>query len=199
MPSKDAPAGTLLTIRRGTAEGLLTLVIRTETGSRAYPVAENFYCDLGAPAAGCLLSEEEMERILVHTAQRRALASALASLSHGDESRRSLYLKLRRKGHSDEAARNALSEVERLGFLREEISALHLVARCAEKGWSRRKTYTYLAKRGYPSSVISLAIEEAEATGDADFEENKRLFCEKQKALGCDPETIRRALWRAGF
>lgn len=199
MPSKSAPVGTLLTVRRGTAEGLITLVVRTETGSRAYPVAESFYCELGAPAAGYLLSEEETERILVHTAQRRALASSLASLSHGDESRRSLYLKLRRKGHSDEAARTAIAEVERLGFLREDASALRLVAHCAGQGWSRRKTFAYLARRGYPSSVISRAIEEAEAAGDADFEENKRLFCEEQRALGCDPETIRRALWRAGF
>lgn len=199
MRSEDAAPGTLLAVRHGTVPGRLTLVVRGEEGSVSYPVAETFYVDLGAPAVGYLLSGEELERLLAHVAERRALASALGSLARGDESRRNLYLKLRRKGHGDDAARAALDEVERLGYLKEADSAERLAARCAGKGWSRRKTHAYLLRRGYPSAAVTHAIDAAIAAGDADFEENKRLFREKQIALGLSPEAVRRALWRAGF
>ena len=124
MRSEDAAPGTLLAVRHGAVPGRLTLVLRAEEGTVSYTVAETFYTDLGAPAAGYHLSAEELERLLAHVAARRALASALGSLARGDESRRNLYLKLRRKGHSDDAARAALDEVERLGYLREADSAV---------------------------------------------------------------------------
>lgn len=199
MRSEDAAPGTLLAVRHGAVPGRLTLVLRGEEGSVSYPVAERFYTALGAPAAGYVFSEAEMEHLLAHVAQRRALASALGSLARGDESRRNLYLKLRRKGHSDTAARAALDEVERLGYLKETDSAERLVVRCADKGWSRRKTHAYLLRRGYGSAAVTHAIDAAIAAGEADFEENKRLFREKQLALGLSPDAVRRALWRAGF
>ena len=199
MRSEDAAPGTLLAVRHGAVPGRLTLVLRAEEGTVSYTVAETFYTNLGAPAAGYHLSAEELERLLAHVAARRALASALGSLARGDESRRNLYLKLRRKGHSDDAARAALDEVERLGYLREADSAERLAARCADKGWSRRKTHAYLLRRGYPSAAVTRAIDAAVAAGDADFEKNRRLVREKQIALGLSPEEVRRALWRAGF
>ena len=199
MRSEDAAPGTLLAVRHGAVPGRLTLVLRAEEGTVSYTVAETFYTDLGAPAAGYHLSAEELERLLAHVAARRALASALGSLARGDESRRNLYLKLRRKGHSDDAARAALDEVERLGYLREADRAARRAARWADKGWSRRKTHAYLLRRGYPSAAVTRAIDAAVAAGDADFEENRRLFREKQIALGLSPEEVRRALWRAGF
>lgn len=199
MRSDDVAPGTLLAVRRGATPGRLTLVIREEEGSVSYPVAESFYHALGSPAAGYLLSNEEAEKLREHVAQRRALASALGSLARTDESRRSLYLKLRRKGHSDDAARAALDEVEWLGYLREQTGAERLAARCAGKGWSRRKTHAYLISRGYPSAIVTRAIDAVVSAGEADFEENKRLFREKQLALGLSPEEVRRALWRAGF
>lgn len=199
MRSEYAAPGTLLAIRHGAAPGRLTLVLRGEEGSVAYPVAEHFYMDLGSPSVGYVLTEEETERLLSHVAERRALASALGSLARGDESRRNLYLKLRRKGHGDSAARAALDEVERLGYLREQDGAERLAARCADKGWSRRKTHAYLIGRGYSAATVTHAIDAAIAAGDADFEENKRLFREKQEALGLSPQEVCRALWRAGF
>ena len=199
MRSEDATPGTLLAIRHGATPGRLTLVVRSEEGSRAYPVAERFYLALGSPAVGYLLTEEETEALLAHVAERRALASALGSLARGDESRRNLYCKLRRKGPSDTAARAALDEVENFGYLREADNAERLAARCAGKGWSRRKTHAYLVSRGYPGATVTRAIDAAIDSGDADFVENKRRFREKQEALGRSPEEVRRALWRAGF
>lgn len=199
MASDPALPGTLLSVRSGAGEGCLRLVLATGEGSAVFPVSEAFYLSLGNPAAGTLLSEDEIERITAHAAYRRALASALSSLAAGDLSRRDLYLKLRRKGHSADAANAAVSEVLRLGYLREGDAAKRLCARCAEKGWSRKKTYAYLSSRGYGAAVISRAISACEDAGEADFDANRAEMRRKLEERGLSPDEVRRALWRAGF
>ena len=199
MASDPALPGTLLSVRSGAGEGCLRLVLATYEGSAIYPVSEAFYQSLGSPAADTLLSDDEIDKITAHAAYRRALASALSSLAAGDLSRRDLYLKLRRKGHSDQAASAAVAEVLRLGYLREDDAAERLCARCAAKGWSRKKTYAYLASRGYGASIISRAISACEDAGEADFDANRAEMRRKLEERGLSPDEVRRALWRAGF
>ena len=199
MRNKDALPGTLLAIRQGAREGVLTLVVAGEERSDTYTVSAKFYESLGSPAAGEVLGEEPLERLRLHVKEQRAVSDALAKLARGDLSRRDLYLKLRQKGHAEREAKRAVSEMERLGYLHEEDAARRLCEVSAAKGWSRKKVTAYLHSRGYDSAVISRAISAAVEAGEADFEANRAAFIRRQEERGLSPDEVRRALWRAGF
>ena len=199
MRNKNARPGTLLAIRHGAREGVLTLVVAGEERSDTYTVSEKFYESLGSPAAGEVLGEEPLERLLLHVKEQRAVSDALAKLARGDLSRRDLYLKLRQKGHAEREAKLAVSEMEPLGYLPEGAAARRLCDVSAAKGGSRKKGPADLHSRGYSSAVISRAISAAVEAGEADFEANRAAFIRRQEERGLSPEEVRRALWRAGF
>ena len=195
----NSTPGTLLYVK-SVGEHAVGLVIVEEDGSHVtYPISRKEYEALGAPPAGYLLPLDLQEEIKKLSAIRRAYQAAIRILEYGDNNRRTLVAKLLRRGFSTAVAEEITDRMVALGYVNEEKFALRQVTLCGKKGWSRKHTFAHLISHGFPPFIARQAIDSAEASGDVDFKENRRLFIEKKKRAGLSHDALQNALWRAGF
>lgn len=199
MMNNQTP-GTLLYIKRAGQSRSVGLVVMAEEGhSVTFTLSEKDYEGMGSPSSGTIFSPDTLELIEELAEKRMAYILALRILECGDNNRRTLLQKLLRKGISPRTAEDTVARMEKLGYIKEEAFAYRQVVLCGKKGWSRKHTHAHLISHGFPSSIASQAIAQAEEAGDVDYKENRRLFIQKKQAQGLTYDALQKALWRAGF
>jgi len=183
-----------------TQEGAVRVSLRTAAGERgSYLITRADWGRIGSPERGQVLSAEETARLIRLAERRGAVARALNILAYGDNSRLNLRRKLIRSGCRREDADYAVDLMTRHNYIREDDAARRQAELCCKKGWSERKTLSFLFAHGYSQETARAAVAAAQADGTADFQANRESFIEKKRAEGKTPDEIRTALWRAGF
>lgn len=152
---------------------LLRLVITEGEEKWVCFVRERAYAELGRPAKGEEISDEELCTIREEDEYVRCKRKALYMLSICDSSERGLLAKLKAKGFSHKAASEVCREMISLGYINEDAQLERLVLREAnEKLFGARKIMARLASKGYSASRIREAIAALCERGEVDFSAN---------------------------
>ena len=146
-------------------------------------LTEKSYQMLGAPQKGRIYSQEDAAPLFRAHRRYEAVRRALMILGAFDQSEKMLYRKLRERHFAHEDALFALAYVKKRGLIREKEQLARLVVRLAnEKLYGRARITSALVAKGYRSSDIGEALQNALSEGEIDFAENLRTLFEKKKA-----------------
>ncbi len=187
-------------VKESKAKGYISLGVESDGDRICYTVPLAVYSSVGSPACGYALDDETIATLDLANAEYRALKKALSLLSYTDNSERSLYMKLLRCGFTRDASRSAVEESVRLGYINEERQIKRLVLHEASTNLlGYRRLVAKLVSKGYNREKVTTAIADLTASGDIDFEENKRLLLEKRLSDDADDEQRARLIYKYGY
>ncbi len=88
----------------------------------------------------------------------KAISYALKLLKHRARSFREIEKRLKEKGFSENEIRDTIEKLKNYGYIDELEDATNYVKAKSKRGWSRRRIYIELIKRGYSSEIVENAL-----------------------------------------
>lgn len=144
------------------------------------------------------IAEEDLEKIIDLSNERRAKEKALWLISYRDHSKKELTEKIRRTCDGD-AAEKAVERMEELGLVDDEAYARQYVRKLLlQKKMTKRVAVFELSRKGIDRETAAAVLDEI----DVDYKENIRDIIEKKYRNITDEKTKRRAvaaLQRLGY
>ena len=138
------------------------------------------YASCGAPTAGIIVSEDDVERLRHGDRRYHALARALTILAAGDNSASLLFTKLQRRGIDRKDAAFAVRYALSHGILCENSQIERLVLRYAEeKLWGQARILPALEEKGYRTADILAVIAALQEDGRLNFDDIRDRLYEK--------------------
>ncbi len=179
---------------------LLLLALDEEGECRRYKVSKALYADLGAPAKGEELSEDDLIAIRQYDEHYRAKKKALSLLSYSDKNEKGLKRRLATAGFSRDVAEEVAAEMVTLGYINEEGQLERLILNEANvKLRGPMKILPTLAAKGYSPAEIKRVMRELCDRGEIDFKENAKKLIEKRLQGNSDPEEKKKILYKNGY
>ena len=186
-------------VRESKNSSLLSLGIIEGEELARYTVNANVYAEIGCPAAGELLSDEQISTIKYADERHRAMKKALSLLSFADNNERTLRQKLYRAGFGREIAEEVCLEMVRLGYINEKRQLERLIlAEANTKLRGPGRITPALCAKGYSASDVREVMHALVESGEIDFKENARRLTQK-KLPGADAEEKKKYLYKNGY
>ena len=88
----------------------------------------------------------------------KAINYALKLLKFRSRSENELRIRMKRKGFEDVEIDDVIEKLKKYGYINEIEDAINYVKIKCEKGWSKKKIYFGLLRRGYNKEIIKQAL-----------------------------------------
>lgn len=183
-------------------EMILTLRLSDANGNgekRKFLLFTKQYIELGVNK-GSVIDEELFDRIEELSRQCRAIRKGSDLLSYSASSKVRLARRLRRKGIDRESAESAVSHLEKIGLINEELDVERAVRSYLKKLWGKKRIYRELCAKGYEREYIARELEKLDE--ELMVENCVALLKKKHKIFPDDPETQKKivaSLVRYGY
>lgn len=175
------------------AEMLLTIALSDDNGhqeKRKFLIFTNQYFELGLKK-GAILSGDEFDQLEDCAKECIAIRKGIDLLSYSSSSKKRLVQRLKNKGIEQENAENAVSHLEKIGAINEEIDVEFQVESCIRKLWGKKRIYRELLGKGYEREHILNALEYV--TKEQMIENCVKLLRKKHKVIPED-STVRQKI-----
>ena len=166
---------------------LLTLRISDGNGNKETRKILLFtaqYLELGL-RKGQSIDEDAFDELERLSRECVAIRKGSDLLSYSSSSRRRLAQRLRSKGIDRESAESAVSHLQNIGAINEELDADRQVDLCIGKLWGKKRIYADLIAKGYEKEHIENAL--ANITKEQMIENCVLLLQKKHKTIPDDP------------
>ena len=187
-------------VKSSKSKGYLNLGITEDNGKYVYTVSETVYAEIGSPCRGAKIDRGMLESICDADERYRAKSIALRLLSYADNNERSLQIKLVSRGISREVAREVIDQMVSVGYINEKRQLERLILKEANVSLAGpKKIIPKLMAKGYAHSDIEEVLSSLCASGEIDFDKNKRELIAKNATRGAVDEQINKFLYKNGY
>lgn len=157
-------------------DGTSVVTVKVGTKTEKYTVSTRLFRENGF-MTDTRLSFDCLEQLEMLQDLTKAIKKGLGLLSYSDSSKYSLTRKLLTKGFDRDISELAASQLEKMGYIKEEDHALRLARSLAKQLYGPVAIAERLKGKGFEKKYVKTALETV--SEETDFTENLRIYSEK--------------------